>query len=54
MHQAIVQKVSSFLNDPPDSPFQRGYLSALVEVLKEAGVEPELVAQAEALLPRRT
>lgn len=41
----IVQGIKSFDNDPPDSAFQRGYLSALVELSSALEIklpEPEM------------
>ena len=32
----VATAIDAFLNDPPDSDFQRGYLAALVAVYKEA------------------
>lgn len=32
----VSSAIDGFLNDPPDSPFQRGYLAALVAIYKEA------------------
>lgn len=31
----LVNALEGFINDPPDSPFQRGYLAALIAVYKE-------------------
>jgi hypothetical protein len=31
----LVQTIEGFLNDPPDTPFQRGYLAAVVCVYRE-------------------
>jgi len=32
----VIDAIKQFINDPPDSPVQRGYLHALIAVAKEA------------------
>lgn len=49
----VLEAIFSFVNDPPDSESQEGYLAALLMVYK-VGLhgDPELVADAERLLGR--
>lgn len=41
----VKSAIATFDNDPPDSPFQRGYLAALEET--KAVIEAGLISQAE-------
>lgn len=44
----IMKAIEGFLNDPPDSEFQEGYLSALISVYREAIGRGESDARIEA------
>lgn len=37
MRAYILSSIKSFLGDPPDSEFQRGYLAALVVAIEDNG-----------------
>lgn len=52
MQDYLREAIAGFLTDNPQSSFQRGYLAALIETAKFAGLaEEEIVKDAEALLP---
>lgn len=49
----IAEAIKSFLADPPDTEYQRGYLAALVSVAEDAedlGISLRLLDQANKLL----
>ncbi|GJE18741.1 hypothetical protein [Methylobacterium marchantiae] len=51
MNDYILTSLASFLNDNPTSPFQRGYLAALLETARAAGLADHSTYQAaQALL----
>lgn len=51
MLEEINQKLSSFVSDPADSDFQRGYLAALLEI-DRGGKHPDEVALWEQVRPQ--
>lgn len=51
LDEYLTRAIRSFQADPPDTPFQRGYLSALIEIGKaSAALTPEQCEVARALL----
>lgn len=38
MTEYLEAMLSSFVNDPPDTDYQRGYLAALLDVSKDNGI----------------
>jgi hypothetical protein len=53
--QTLMEMLTSFVNDPPDTDYQRGYLAALIEVYKNTNwVRDDLLAAAEDSLLRAT